>query len=139
MLNALRRYEDRKHEEGLEAGFTLIELLIVIVVLGILAAVTVFALTGVTSTSAVAACNSDASSVNTAVQAYAAQNGGSFPANVAALTASANGGPYLQNPPAGGTHYSITTTGGIVTVTAPTTGGTATQWAQGGSACAGAK
>ncbi len=51
-------------------GFTLIELLIVIVVLGILAATVVFALTGVTGQSAQAACNSDAKTVETAVQAY---------------------------------------------------------------------
>ena len=39
--------ERRKSGEGSEGGFTLIELLIVIVVLGILAAIVVFSLTGV--------------------------------------------------------------------------------------------
>ena len=54
----------------LESGFTLIELLIVIVVLGILAATVVFALTGVTGQSAQAACRSDAKTYEIAVQAY---------------------------------------------------------------------
>ncbi len=60
----------RKGEEVVESGFTLIELLVVIVVLGILAATVVFALSGVTGQSAVAACNSDAKTIDVAVQAY---------------------------------------------------------------------
>ncbi len=62
-IKALRRDE-------LESGFTLIELLLVIVVLGILAATVVFALTGVASQSARAACQSDAKAYETAVAAY---------------------------------------------------------------------
>jgi prepilin-type N-terminal cleavage/methylation domain-containing protein len=60
----------RKGEELVESGFTLIELLVVIVVLGILAATVVFALSGVTGQSAQAACNSDAKTIDVAVQAY---------------------------------------------------------------------
>jgi general secretion pathway protein G len=60
----------RRGEELVESGFTLIELLVVIVVLGILAATVVFALSGVTGQSAVAACNSDAKTLDVAVQAY---------------------------------------------------------------------
>ena len=71
MIRHLRDIQARRRgEELVEKGFTLIELLIVIVVLGILAATVVFALTGVTGQSAVAACNSDAKTVETAVQAY---------------------------------------------------------------------
>ena len=60
----------RSLEYDESGGFTLIELLIVIVVLGILAATVVFALTSVTSQSAKAACQSDAKTYEIAVQAY---------------------------------------------------------------------
>ena len=55
-------------------GFTLIELLIVIVVLGILAAIVVFSLTGVTGQSKQAACTTDAKSVEVAADAYQAND-----------------------------------------------------------------
>ena len=74
--------ERRKSGEGSESGFTLIELLIVIVVLGILAAIVVFSLTGVAGQSKQAACTSDAKSVEIAVDAYEAANTGSYPTDV---------------------------------------------------------
>jgi general secretion pathway protein G len=71
MIKHLRDVQARRRGEELaESGFTLIELLVVIVVLGILAATVVFALSGVTGQSAVAACNSDAKTLDVAVQAY---------------------------------------------------------------------
>jgi type II secretion system protein G len=69
MLNRIR--EAKKNE----SGFTLIELLIVIVILGILAAIVVFAVGGVTDRGAKAACKSDVKNVEVAVEAYFAQNG----------------------------------------------------------------
>ena len=71
MFDNLSRIQRNRELNG-ERGFTLIELLIVIVVLGILAAVVVFALGGVTGQSTVAACNSDAKTVSVAVSAYEA-------------------------------------------------------------------
>lgn len=72
MLANIQRIQRNRELNG-ERGFTLIELLIVIVVLGILAAIVVFALGGVTSSSATAACTTDAQSVNVAIAAEQAQ------------------------------------------------------------------
>ena len=80
MSNMNRRLAWRRSAgEVDETGFTLIELLIVIVVLGILAAIVVFALGGVSNQATVSACNSDARTVNIAVQAYLAENPGGTP------------------------------------------------------------
>ena len=56
-------------------GFTLVELLIVIVILGILATVTVFAVTGITNKGKTSACQSDAKTIETAEEAFAANTG----------------------------------------------------------------
>jgi prepilin-type N-terminal cleavage/methylation domain-containing protein len=56
-------------------GFTLVEVLIVIVILGILATVTVFAVTGITDKGKTGACQTDAKTIQTAEEAYSANNG----------------------------------------------------------------
>lgn len=58
------------------SGFTMIELLLVVVILGILAAVVVFALGSVTGNAKAAACNADAKTIETAVGAYNANPNG---------------------------------------------------------------
>ncbi len=65
---------NRRIRRGDEEGFTLIELLIVIVILGILSAVVVFAVGGITDRGADSACKSDRKSVEVASEAYYAQN-----------------------------------------------------------------
>jgi len=57
------------------AGFTLIELLIVIVILGILAAVVVFSVQGIQDRGQKAACKSDIATITTAEEANYAQSG----------------------------------------------------------------
>ena len=64
----------RKARED-ESGFTLIELLIVIVILGILAGIVVFAVGGVTDKGTTSACKSDVKTIETAGEAFYAQNG----------------------------------------------------------------
>ena len=58
-----------------DKGFTLVELLIVIVILGILATVTVFAVRGITDQGQESACRADQKTLQVAVEAYIAQNG----------------------------------------------------------------
>ncbi len=72
-MRFVRRAErtSRVHHDD---AFTLIELLIVIVVLGILAAVVVFSLGNVNHTAKQSACFDDAKTIETAVSAYNAQN-----------------------------------------------------------------
>ena len=57
-----------------DEGFTLIELLIVIVILGILAAVVVFAVGGITDRGDVSACKADLATLEVATEAYFAKN-----------------------------------------------------------------
>lgn len=62
-LDSRRRNDD---------GFTLIELLIVIIILGILAAIVVFSVRGITDKGDKAACQTSVSTIDTAFEAYAA-------------------------------------------------------------------
>jgi general secretion pathway protein G len=59
-----------------ENGFTLIELLMVIVILGILSGIVVFAVGGITDKGQTSACKADLSTVATAEEAFYAQTGG---------------------------------------------------------------
>jgi type II secretion system protein G len=69
-----------------ENGFTLIELLIVIVILGILAAIVAFSVRGITDRGDLSACKAEVKTVATAQEAYYAKTG-SYPATLAALAA----------------------------------------------------
>lgn len=58
-----------------DEGFTLIELLIVIIILGILAAVVVFSVRGIADRGSTAACKTEVRTVETAAEAYYAKKG----------------------------------------------------------------
>jgi general secretion pathway protein G len=74
----------RREPRENDAGFTLIELLIVIVILGVLAAVVVFAVGGINARSKTAACSADVAAVQTASDAYSSLNG-AYAADLPAL------------------------------------------------------
>jgi len=101
MISTYQRLK-RRRDNGEIDGFTLIELLIVIVVLGILAAVVIFALGGITGKSQLAACQADGATVSTALAAFHAQNPQVTPSQLQ-LTATTStkvlGGPYIQSWP----------------------------------------
>jgi type II secretion system protein G len=67
-----------------EGGFTLIELLIVIVILGILAAIVVIAVGAFNDRGQKAACKSDVKAVEVAVEAYRAKTS-NYPTDLGAL------------------------------------------------------
>jgi prepilin-type N-terminal cleavage/methylation domain-containing protein len=130
MISTYQRLK-RRRDAGEIDGFTLIELLIVIVVLGILAAVVIFALGGITGKSAAASCQADGATVSTALAAFNAQNptvlanvpgtgtaGTFYPTNPyasetaaqmeAILSGTSYGGPYIQSWPNNLPHYAYT-------------------------------
>jgi general secretion pathway protein G len=79
---------DEWNEKSLGAkGFTLIELLVVIVILGILAAVVVFAVGGITDRGKTSACKTDKRTLLTAGEAYIAQKSPTADVSEAALVA----------------------------------------------------
>ena len=127
MIETIRELNQRRSaSEDTESGFTLIELLIVIVVLGILAAIVVFALSGVTGQSTTAACQSDAKTVGISVAALQAENPTSYSTFTSANwepallkgTGAPIGAPFLQSWPTGNSAYYTISVAGTDTVAA---------------------
>ena len=85
-----------------ESGFTLIELLIVIVILGVLAGIVVFAVGAFNNDGKKSACQSDQKNVEIASEAYFAKNTDTsgnhvYPGKIGDLTGGTN--PYLKETP----------------------------------------
>jgi prepilin-type N-terminal cleavage/methylation domain-containing protein len=116
MLKRIR--EARQNEDG----FTLIELLLVIIILGVLAGIVVFAVRGINDRGNVSACRADKKNVEIASEAYYSKNfkyatsiNGDFPDTVRTPPTDLVHSGFLREQPAG-TGYTITytETGGIV-------------------------
>ena len=99
----MRKIWERRNSD--ESGFTLVELLVVIVILGILAAVAVFAVGGITDKGKASACKADLKSVEVASEAYFATNG-AYADDVPALVTA----KFLRQAPGTGNGYTITYT-----------------------------
>ena len=125
MQASLERLKARRAELQDEGGFTLIELLIVVVILGILAAIVVFAVQNLSSTSVQSACESNFKTVETAVEAYKAQMS-QYPSGSAKATGATGTGSTGASPTTDtdiGTVVTFTT-GAIPAYGAAATGGT---------------
>ena len=77
--------EARRASTREQRGFTLVELLVVILILGVLAAVVVFSVGGITDHGKNSACLTEVQEVRTAIEAYKAQNNNTKPASLATL------------------------------------------------------
>jgi general secretion pathway protein G len=108
----MRRLTDRvsaaRRNDG---GFTLIELLIVIVILGVLAAIVVFGVRGITDRGKTAACKADKHTVEVAAEAGYAQDSAYY--SVADLVLK----NYLREAPPASEGIAVDTTSGVVSAT----------------------
>jgi prepilin-type N-terminal cleavage/methylation domain-containing protein len=128
---AKSRMFERLSRKRQEEGFTLIELLIVIVILGILAAVVVFAVGGISDRGTKSACKSDLKAVEVAVEAYYAKQATSpkYPdgADSDARLKTLTDGKLLKSAPSKTNGYSVTIADTNGTVEGDIDGGSATK------------
>jgi len=95
-------------------GFTIVELLIVIVVIGILAAITIVAFNGVQNKAKASAAQSAAAQANKKIIAYAAENSDQYPTSLtAAGVTDTQGLEYSYNNDTSPRSYGLTATKGV--------------------------
>lgn len=110
---ASRTSSDLANDSPKSRGFTIVELLIVIVVIGILAAITIVAYNGITGRAKLAAAQSAAEQAAKKVTTYAISNADALPSTLATAGISDSGGTtyqYTLNSAATPNNYCITAT-----------------------------
>ncbi len=113
------RWLQSKRKPSAIGGFTLLEVLIVIVVLGILSAVVIFALGGVVSKTASASCQADGATLANAIQIYKSQNENTpdaTPVVSKLLSGTSTNGlhPYILSWPSNLPHYAFGLIAGVL-------------------------
>ena len=98
-------------------GFMLLELIIVVAIIGILAAVAIPNLVGMTDEAKVAKIQSDLSTIGTAMEVYHVKKGGTYPADLSVLAGDDGYLKKVPDPPTGAGTYTIVGDKGEVTCT----------------------
>ena len=105
-------------------GFTLVEILIVVIILGILAAIVIPQFTNASTDAKKSAVASTLQSLRGAIELYKINNNDTPPTALTVLTTTAGKGPYLAVPPVNpatgdttGLNYSVSGTSYTLTVT----------------------
>lgn len=113
-------------KKAAQKGFTIVELLVVIVVIGILAAITMVSYSGVTTKAKSTAAQSNAASVRSVIETYYADNGtnagnGTWPTTAASVNTYSATSTALAKLPGGitlsGGTEALTTANGTTTIT----------------------
>jgi prepilin-type N-terminal cleavage/methylation domain-containing protein len=108
----IQRLQPKRHDEG----FTLIELLIVIIVLGILAAIVVFAVGSTRSDAVESSCRTAYKSAELSAEAVLTKTG-TVPLNAAGLAQPADGALLKSAPPTSGDFFIVYTRDSATTYT----------------------
>lgn len=133
ITSSTRHIEPRSRGNGRQLGFTIVELLIVIVVIGILAAITIVAYNGIQDRAHASSAQADAHDVGNLLSVANTTNG-VYPSDLSTINSggpmpTADGTTYAYHPGSGNTTYCVTVTNGkssykvTDTNTAPTSGG----------------
>lgn len=94
-------------------GFMLLELIIVVAIIGILAAVAIPNLIGMTDEAKVAKIQSDLSTIGTAMEVYHVKKGGAYPTDLSVLEGDNGYLKEVPKPPTGAGAYTVGSKGKV--------------------------
>ncbi len=95
MVSSWKQYWGEMKSKRNEEGLTLIELMVVVVILGIIAAIAIPSISSAINSAKVSTTESDLSTLQEALQRYYISNN-SYPSQLTDLISSSNGGPYVD-------------------------------------------